>query len=135
LTITKEKIFTPSAESGWVLLNYTGPESVRLAGSGNGGLDELKIHLRDDAVQYAKLRIGGITEKGALKNTTRDVFIQYHGKNVGLIEKGLKAEFLNRAQFYLQPFHADVKVTNIDKLDLPTLLDRSHPLSGSHEIA
>jgi len=130
----KERIFPPSAESGWVLLNYTGPDQVRYEAHGTGDLEELKTHLKHNAVQYAKIRLGGITEKGTLKTTVRDVFILHYGKDVSILEKGLKAEFLNRAQFYLQPYHAEVKVTNKDHLDLDTLLERSHPLSGSHEI-
>jgi len=129
-----EVLFEPSSEAGWVLLDYSGPESVKFVASGTSGLEDLKQHLKDDKIQYAKIRLSGIKEKGALKDTTRDVFVLSFGKDVPIIERGLKAQFLNRAEHFLQPFHAAVDITNKAHFDLATLLDRSHPLSGSHEI-
>jgi len=130
----KDELFAPGKETGWVLIDYSSADQVKFVANGHGDIEELKPHLRDDAIQYAKIRLGGITEKGALKPTVRDVFILYVGKDVSLLEKGRKAEFLNRAEFFLQPFHAEVTVTNKDALTTESLLDRSHPLSGSHEI-
>lgn len=36
-------------------MNYTGPDSVKFVASGTGGLEELKSHLKEDEVQYAKV--------------------------------------------------------------------------------
>ncbi len=127
-------LFNVNSESGWLLLNYVGPSTVHFAAGGEGGVEEISPHLQDDQIQYALVRLGGIQEKGTLKETVRDVFLIWIGPGVGIIEKGKKTAFLGDVQAYLQPFNADVTVLNRDKFNRDTVLDRSSPLSGSHVI-
>lgn len=110
-------------------------------------------YLWSNTTRYCLIRLGGIQEKGTLKTTLRDIFICHIGKDVGIIEKGKKTAFLGDAQAYLQvcslsfeliyvpkwlnifqPFHSDITVLNKDKVTNELVLDRSHPLSGSHVI-
>jgi len=116
------------------LINYVGPSTIHFAAGGEGGVDEVVPHLEDDQIQYGLVRIGGIQEKGTLKVTVRDVFFCWIGPAVGIIEKGKKTAFFGDAQAYLQPFHADITVLNKEHFNTNNVLDRSHPLSGSHVI-
>ncbi|KJZ73469.1 hypothetical protein HIM_07025 [Hirsutella minnesotensis 3608] len=127
-------LFNVNSTAGWVLINYVGPNTVHFAAGGEGGPDDVAQQFEDDQIQYALIRIGGIQEKGTLKTTVRDIFITWIGPNVGIVEKGKKTPFLGDAQQYLQPYHADVTVLNKKNFDQDHLLDRSHPLSGSHVI-
>jgi hypothetical protein len=46
-------------ETNWLLLNYTdGKDSVHVAGTGSGGLEELKQHLKPDHAQFGFVRHG-----------------------------------------------------------------------------
>jgi hypothetical protein len=56
------------------------------------------------------------------------------GPGVGIIEKGKKTAFLGDIQSFLQPFQADITVINKNNFNYDTVLDRSHPLSGSNVI-
>jgi len=127
-------LFNVNSQSGWLLINYVAKNVVHFAAGGEGGVEEVKQHLEHHSIQYALVRIGGIREKGTLKETIRDVFITSIGKDVGIIEKGQKSAFLGDIQAYLQPFHADITVLKKDHLDRESLLEKSGPLSGSHVI-
>ncbi|KAK5579730.1 hypothetical protein RB653_009416 [Dictyostelium firmibasis] len=126
-------LFNINSTCGWVLLNYVGPSTVHFAAGGEN-FEDISNMLEDDQIQYGVLRLGDIQEKGTLKTTVRDIFFCWIGPGVGIIEKGKKCALLGDAQNILQPFHADITVVNKRKFDRETVLDRSHPLSGSHVI-
>ncbi|KAM9970716.1 hypothetical protein ACTFIR_002580 [Dictyostelium discoideum] len=126
-------LFNINSTDGWCLLNYVGPSTVHFAAGGEN-FEDVFNQLEDDQIQYGILRVGNIQEKGTLKTTVRDVFFCWIGPGVGIIEKGKKTAFIGDAQQFLQPFHADITVLNKSHLSRETILDRSHPLSGSHVI-
>ncbi|KAN0019087.1 hypothetical protein ACTFIU_002289 [Dictyostelium citrinum] len=126
-------LFNINSTNGWVLLNYVGPSTVHFAAGGES-FEDVAPQLEDDQIQYGLIRIGDIQEKGTLKTTVRDIFFCWIGPGVGIIEKGKKTSLLGDAQMLLQPYHADITVLNKDKFNRETILDRSHPLSGSHVI-
>jgi hypothetical protein len=130
----QDALFNVDSQNGWLLLNYVGPSTVHFGAGGEGGPEEIAAHLEDDQIQYGVVRIGGIEEKGTLQTTVRDVFFTWIGPGVGIIEKGKKTAFLGDIQQFLQPFHADVTVLNKDNFTRENVLDKSHPLSGSHVI-
>jgi len=66
-----------------------------------GDVDELKDHLENDQIQYALVRLGGIAEKGTLKVTIRDVFINWIGPEVAIVEKGKKLAHLGDVQVHI----------------------------------
>ncbi|KAM3431126.1 hypothetical protein MY4824_007327, partial [Beauveria thailandica] len=75
----KAELLGDASDSGWVLLNYVGPDTVHFAASGAGAVEQLSENLNDGQTQYALVRIGGIQEKGTLKSTVRDVFVTWIG--------------------------------------------------------
>lgn len=134
LDAKRAEVFSDDAVSGWVLLNYTEANTVHFAESGTGDVDELRSHLRDDQIQYALVRMGGIQERGTLKTTVRDVFVTWIGPDVDPVERTLKAANEVDAQSFLEPFHAALVVLNRDNFTNENVIDRSHPLAGSHVI-
>jgi len=127
-------LFNVNSTAGWILLNYVGPSTVHFTAGGEGGPEEVLAQFQDDQVQYGVIRIGGIVEKGTLKTTIRDIFFCHIGSKVGIIEKGKKTAFYGDAQQILLPYHADITVLTAHKFTREELIDKSHPLSGSHVI-
>ncbi|KAM9994962.1 hypothetical protein ACTFIY_001136 [Dictyostelium cf. discoideum] len=126
-------LFNINSTNGWCLLNYVGPSTVHFAAGGEN-FQDIAPQFEEDQIQYGILRIGDIQEKGTLKNTVRDVFFCWIGPGVGIIEKGKKTAYIGDAQQLLQPFHADITVLNKAHFVRDAILERSHPLSGSHVI-
>ncbi|KAN0038168.1 hypothetical protein ACTA71_000340 [Dictyostelium dimigraforme] len=126
-------LFNINSKGGWLIINYVGPSTIHFSAGGENFSDIAPL-LEDDQIQYGVVRIGDIQEKGALKTTVRDVFFCWIGPGVGILEKGKKAAFLGDAEQILQPYHASITVVNKENFNRETVLDRSHPLSGSHVI-
>lgn len=67
-----------------VLFAYEGNNKIVVKGSGSGGLEELKGHLEDDAVQYGYLRVvSGDSES----KRSKFVFISWVGERVGPLKR------------------------------------------------
>eukprot|EP00026_Physarum_polycephalum_P020306 Phypoly_transcript_22797.p1 GENE.Phypoly_transcript_22797~~Phypoly_transcript_22797.p1 ORF type:complete len:122 (+),score=17.09 Phypoly_transcript_22797:200-565(+) len=118
----------PTSYSGWLQLGYTGEKSLELQNFGAGGIGDLREKLEDDKVQYALLRI----DTG--DKTTRDIFISWVGPGVSILQKGFKKSNEGEVKLLLKPFHAELYVTNKRNFTLKEVLEKSHPLSGSHVI-
>lgn len=95
----------------WLLLNYVGFTTVHFTAGGSDSVEELRPHLQDEEIQYALVRLP------LPDGSTRDVFVQFTGPGVGIIEKGKKTAHLGDVQALLQPFHKDVSVTNPHRFD------------------
>lgn len=112
-------LFSANARGGgWLLLNYVGSAVVHFASGGSDSVDDLRGQFEDDQIQYALARLDVPGQTGS--DSTRDVFVQWTGPGVGIIEKGRKTAHLGEAQAILQPFHADVRVTNRERFDTET---------------
>jgi len=121
-------VMNPTSYSGWLQIGYTGDKSLGLQNYGGGGITDLREKLQDDKVQYALLRI----DTG--DKTTRDIFISWVGPSVSILQKGYKKSNEGEIKQLLKPFHAELYVTNKRNFTLKEVLEKSHPLSGSHVI-
>lgn len=65
---------------------------------------------------------------------TRDVLITWQGPKVGIILRGRFGEHKNTIESVLQPVHAHLTAKVRANLNDATILKRSDPLSGSHEL-
>lgn len=45
-------LFNINSTSGWLLLNYVGPQTVHFAAGGEGGPEEIAPQFEDDQIQY-----------------------------------------------------------------------------------
>ncbi|KPM45839.1 hypothetical protein AK830_g689 [Neonectria ditissima] len=126
----RAELFNPNATSGWLLLNYSDSSVVQFFAGGAGSPEELSVMFQDDQVQYALVRISVPGDQ----TTVRDVFVQWTGPDVGILEKGKKVIHQSDAHNILKPFDVDVKVLNRQNLNLENLLAQSDPESGSRVI-
>lgn len=128
----------PGAASGWVLVGYKDDKNVVFQKSGMGGVEELAQHLRDNEMQYAVVRVATSLASEAGLNTDaqnlRDVFIQWCGPAVKILEKGKKKPHAVDVKKVLQPTQSDLFVTNKAAFTTATVAERSNPLSKKKEI-
>jgi len=134
-----KELFHVNAKRGWILLSYTGPNTVSYTSHGTGPLSEVTNQLKDDQMQYFIIRVpleDTDTPPGAEISVAkvRDASVAWTGPKVGLIEKGKKKSHIGALQALLVPVHAQLYCTNKANLTEKNLKEKSDPKAGSHII-
>jgi len=128
----KNELLAPANPQGWIIVGYTGPNSIGLQHKGNGGVAELVPKLSDDQVQYILVRLPE-PQEGA-KTPTKDVFLTWVGPNVKVMERGKKKAHVPDVANYLKPHHWELEAINRANFSESTIRTKSHANSGSHII-
>jgi len=97
--------------TNWVLLTYDGPNSstIVLAGSGDGGSEELISHLKDDNIGYGLVRQ---QEKYDDSSRVMFAYVNWVGENIPRMQKARLGTHTGAVKGILTPYHADIDATN-----------------------
>eukprot|EP00121_Abeoforma_whisleri_P015563 Awhi_evm1s14329 len=94
-----------SSENDWIVANHDGISSIKLAGSGSGGLSEMLEAFEDDNVSYGLLRV---TETVEISETVKFVLIHFVGERVPMVKKGRYGVCRgNITDAFFSPSHVD----------------------------
>jgi len=101
--------------TNWVLLTYDGPNSntIVLAGSGEGGSEELISRLKDDNVGYGLVR-----QQEKYDDSVRVMFayVNWVGENIHRMQKARLGTHTGAVKGLLAPYHADIDATNYSEI-------------------
>jgi len=103
-----QDVRSDATATNWVLLTYDGPTIV-LAGSGDGGSQELISHLKDDNVGYGLVR-----QQEKYDDSVRVMFayVNWVGENIPRMQKARLGTHTGAVKGLLAPYHADIDATN-----------------------
>eukprot|EP01120_Amphizonella_sp_Union-15-10_P015580 TRINITY_DN804_c0_g1_i1.p1 TRINITY_DN804_c0_g1~~TRINITY_DN804_c0_g1_i1.p1 ORF type:complete len:142 (+),score=30.31 TRINITY_DN804_c0_g1_i1:66-491(+) len=126
------QVFVDGNRQGWVLAGYENRSNhIVLQATGFGKPEEVKPLLREDEFQYVKVRIPDQKDEHP---TVRDILIAWQGPKVKIVDRGQRKTHFGTVVPIMEPVHATLTASNISKFDEATIRDRSHPLSGAHDI-
>jgi hypothetical protein len=105
-----------STETNWVLAGHVegNLDTVRLVGSGVGGVDELVSHLDSSTVQYGFVRN---SQKIDLSTTVKFIYIYFVGSNVPALQRGKIGTAHGEIKKHFSPFHIDFEITDPSEID------------------
>jgi len=117
-------------DTDWVLITYDGPRSntLKLEGTGSGGLDELKSHLRPDAVMYGLYRT---TEKIDDSVTVKFVHIDWRGEKIHTMQRAKLATHSGVVRALFHPFHVDINATSDDEINDHVIVKKISAAAGT----
>jgi hypothetical protein len=103
------------SDTDWVLITYDGPRSntLKLEGTGSGGLSELKSHLSESVVCYGLLRT---TEKIDESVTVKFAFIDWRGERIHTMQRAKLATHSGAIRALFNPFHVDISASTDDEI-------------------
>jgi hypothetical protein len=106
-----QDVRSDATATNWVLLTYDGPNSntIVLAGSGDGGSEELISRLKDDNVGYGLVR-----QQEKYDDSVRVMFayVNWVGENIPRMQKARLGTHTGAVKGLLAPYHADIDATN-----------------------
>ena len=130
-TIHNTKVENHSGNTDWILLGYTGSDvkTLKMLGSGAGGLEELKQQtFPDNGVVYALLRILDTLEG---VTTTRFVYITSIGENVSGIMNARVGVNKAAVTSVVGHYSIEVIISNKGELTEENVIGRVQDASGS----
>jgi len=99
----------------WVLITYVAPKSntLKFHASGEGGLNELLPHLKDDVVMYGLLRqYERIDETEAVKFC----FVDWRGDNINRMQRANLGIHSGEVTALFRPYHVDVQCASASEI-------------------
>eukprot|EP01121_Diplochlamys_sp_Union-15-3_P005411 TRINITY_DN1573_c0_g1_i7.p1 TRINITY_DN1573_c0_g1~~TRINITY_DN1573_c0_g1_i7.p1 ORF type:complete len:248 (+),score=37.22 TRINITY_DN1573_c0_g1_i7:91-744(+) len=127
----RKEVFTDGVSRAWLLLGYEG-SLITVQATGTGNVSEMLPHIQPDEVQYMLVRIPTNVDENA--STCRDVMITWTGPKVKIFDRGRKQTHLGEITKRLQPLHASLTATSLERFSEDFIRLKSDPLSGSHVI-
>jgi len=102
----------------WMLIGYTDLSQTKdmqidLVGTGTGGVEELKHHLRDDGIFYGLVRM---TDQIDNSITVKFVFIHFMGNNLKPMARARVTTHKLTVSDVFQPYHVETFASNADEL-------------------
>jgi len=125
-----QEVRKDSSDTDWVLITYDAPQSktLKLAGIGSGGLEELKSQLTPEVVMYGILRI---TEKIDDSVTVKFCHIDWRGENIHRMQRAKLATHSGDIRALFHPFHVDVQASQDDELTDHVIRSKVNAASGT----
>ncbi|XP_061732194.1 drebrin-like a isoform X2 [Nerophis ophidion] len=123
----KEVVDTRS-DTNWALFTYEGnSNAIRLAGKGDGGLEEMVEELNSGKVMYAFCRV--LDPNSGLP---KYVLINWTGEGVRDSQKGLCANHLSSVANFLKGAHLTINARDEDDVEPETILSKVSKASGAN---
>jgi len=118
-----------ATETNWVLAGHVegNYESVRLVGSGSGGVDELTARLNSRTVHYGLVRN---TQKIDLSTTVKFIYIYFVGAAVPALQRGKIGTAHGEIKKHFHPYHIDFEITDSSEIDVALIEKKLAENSG-----
>jgi len=125
-----QEVRNDNNDSDWVLVTYDAPQSktLKLAGIGSGGLQEMKSYLTDDVVMYGLLRV---IERIDDSVTVKFVYVDWRGEQIHRMQRAKLATHSGAVRAMFHPFHLDIQPTQEDELTETIIEKKIKAVSGT----
>jgi hypothetical protein len=106
----------------WALLGYanmaqTKEMDIELVGSGTGGVEELKQHLRDDNIFYGIVRLTDDIDTGiGVVSAVKFAFIHFMGNDIKPLARARVTTHKSPVSEVFQPYHVETFASKSDEL-------------------
>lgn len=119
-----------ASSTDWALITYEGPKSqtLVLAGSGSGGIDELASNLKPEIVGYGLVRR---TDRIDDSETVKFAFILFLGDKVPVMQKARISVHTGAVKSFIGQYHVDIAATSLAELTDDVLARKIQDTSGS----
>jgi len=114
--------------TNWMILSYVNNSSLGVTSKGNGGIDELKSHLKEDAVAYAFVAVDDKIDATEMK---RFVYVRWVPENVPSMLKGKLTTHRGFVEDWYQPYHLSVNASEDSEISSSVIADKLKHMKGS----
>ncbi|XP_069475046.1 drebrin-like protein isoform X6 [Ambystoma mexicanum] len=121
-------VLNEKSGTDWALFTYEGNSNdLRLAGTGDGGLEEMVEELNSGKVMYAFCRV-----KDPNSGLPKNVLINWTGEGVKDARKGICANHVSTIANFLKGAHVTVNARGDEDVEPETIMDKVGKASGAN---
>lgn len=116
--------------ANWCAITYTAPKSsaVKFAGSGSGGLEEMRALFKNDAIIYGLIRCNEqIDDTVAVKFC----FIDWRGENINRMQRANLGIHSGEVTALFHPYHTDVQAADNSEVTMDIIMKKIKFASGT----
>ncbi|KAJ3388495.1 hypothetical protein HDU92_001454 [Lobulomyces angularis] len=112
-----EDVRDDKSATNWLLLGYSDDkkDELNLVGSGSGGLEELKSHLKPDQANFGYLRV--TIGNDELSQRAKFVLVSWCGSEVKVMRKAKLSVHISDVKNVLKAFAVEIAASDMDDLD------------------
>ncbi|XP_078522866.1 drebrin-like protein isoform X1 [Lissotriton helveticus] len=123
-----EDVLTEKSRTDWALFTYEGNSNdIRVAGTGDGGLEEMVEELNSGKVMYGFCRV-----KDPNSGLTKNVLINWTGEGVKDARKGICANHVSTIANFLKGAHVTINARADEDVEPETIMDKVGKASGAN---
>jgi len=108
-----EDVRNDKTESSWAVFTYDGT-TIKSTGTGNGGLNDLKNHLKNDERAYGFLRVTSGDEES---KRAKFVFLSWCGPDVKALAKAKQSVDKAAVKDVIRNFAVEIHYTDLDEVN------------------
>jgi len=123
-----KQVRTDTSDTTWCLFSYDGPKKIVLIGKGNGGLNELKSHLKHNMVGYGLVRR---TDKIDESITIKFVYVVWIGEDIPRMQRARLGVHSGAIKEFIGQYHIDITASHTNELTDEILQEKIMDTSGS----
>ena len=121
-----KKVMDGNSLQNWVIYGYSQGNDLKVAGSGDGGLEELKDEFEGSKIQYAFCRV-----LEPVSNLPKFVLISWCGDGVPTSRKGLFNVHVNEVSHYFKGFHLHIQARHEEDVEPANVMQKVKASSGA----
>ena len=112
-----------------VLFGYEGQSNVIVVvGTGEGGIEEMKQHLKPDSINYGIVRVYDCYDG---HTTTKFVLILWVGEQVKIMRKARITTHKGTVLSFLGQYHTDISCSNHNEISQDIIMTKVQDASGT----
>ncbi|KAJ9055263.1 actin binding protein [Entomophthora muscae] len=122
-----KEVIDKTCSTNWILLSYTkGSNELKVAGKGDGGLEELSEEFEDDKVLFA---LAQVTDPNS--QLPKLVFISWCGEGAPVQRKGLLPSHLGHVQKFFDGYHVQINARDAEDVTPEQIMKKVDEGSGA----
>ena len=125
-------IRSDDSATNWLLVGYdeNQKDTMKLVGSGSGGMAELKTHLDANQVLYGIFRVIGVDQDS---RRTKYVFVTFIGSALSPLKRARTSTHKSALAQYFNGFHVEIYAASEDDLTEDDIVARLNSSTGAHK--
>ncbi|CAO3652506.1 unnamed protein product [Cunninghamella blakesleeana] len=127
-----EDVRDDKTETNWAFFDFADgrPDRLKVSGSGTGGLEEFKGHLKFDVAGWGYVRLNFSNDEYSLR--VKFILVNWCGESVGVMRKAKLGVQISSVKSVIRSFHGEVPANTLADLNEKEIMTELRRNAGAN---